>query len=252
MVLIRDLSVYDSPPVPYADYDGLIIRCFNGSFKDAKFDLHKAGAKLAGKPWWPYMFYNFLYPALPQMQAVLAILQGDSGNLPLAIDVEQWGGHQFPARDILLDNLQILYATYHAAIGKAPFYYLNPAAIHYLKPIPGWLANCPLWVAHWGTTNPDYEPWPRWTFQQYQGDPDYSRFNGTDAEYWEYVNGVEPPLPSKVKVTATVLNIRKAPEGLVIGSVPKGTILGVTGMNGKWYQSGPNAYFASWWTEVVE
>src|SRR5512139_1703715 len=148
MVLIRDLSVYDQLPVPYGEYDGLIIRCFNGSYKDDKYEIHKAGAKAAGKPFWPYMFYNFNYPALPQIQTVLAIIQGDSGNLPLAIDVEQWAGHVFPARDVLLNNMQVLYANYFAATGKHPFFYMNPAAIHYLKPIPGWLANCPLWIAN--------------------------------------------------------------------------------------------------------
>ena len=155
MVLIRDLSVYDSPPVPYGDYDGLIIRCFNGQYKDDKFELHKAGAKAADKPWWAYSFYNFHFPPLPQVQAAINILQGDSGNLPLAFDVEEWQNpkgvwHRFPPRIELLDNLHVLYSTYYSWSGKNPFFYMNPAAIHYIKPIPGWLANCPLWIAHWG------------------------------------------------------------------------------------------------------
>src|SRR4030042_6188918 len=101
MVLIRDLSIYDSLPVRYGDYDGFVIRCWNGSYKDAKFEIHKAGAKAAGKPWWVYMFFNFLYPVLPQIKTVIEIVKDDPGNLPLAFDVEEWQNppgvwHRFP------------------------------------------------------------------------------------------------------------------------------------------------------------
>ena len=254
MVLIRDISVYDADPIDYGSYDGLIIRCFNGSVKDAKYDKHKAGAKAAGKPFWPYMFFNFLYPALPQIHEVLNIIQGDSGNLPLAIDVEQWAGHLFPERSILLANLQSIRDAYYAVMGKSPQFYMNPAAIHYLKPIPAWLLNCPLWIAHWGAGVPDYEPWQYYTFWQYQGEPDYNRYGGTDAQYWAYVGGIPCELPEMVRTTADTLNLRVKPMGVVVGHVPKGTLLGVDGeayYNGvRWWRVG-NAYVSSEWCENV-
>jgi GH25 family lysozyme M1 (1,4-beta-N-acetylmuramidase) len=192
MITIRDLSVYDSLPVPYGNYDGLIIRCYNGNGKDAAFEIHKAGAQSAGKPWWAYAFYNFNYTALKQVQDVVDILKVNSGDLPCAFDVEEWGGHIFPARDVLLQNLQVIYSNYKALTGKNCQFYMNPSAIHYLKPIPDWLLNCPLWIAHWGAPHPDFEPWAKWTFWQKSGEPDLSVFNGTDAEYWTYVNASPP------------------------------------------------------------
>jgi len=65
-----------------------------------------------------------------------------------------------------------------------------------------------------------------------------------------------PPLPSKVRVTANVLNVRLTPGGTLVGYVPFGTIFGVTGQANdntgkKWWKVG-SCYVASWYTELVE
>lgn len=257
MALIRDLSIYDIGYIPYGEYDGLVIRCYNGSEKDSKFETHKSGAIIVGKPWWAYAFYNFLYDPAPQVTAVMNILHDEPGALPVYWDVEEWGGHKYPPREQLLDNLKVLFNGVVNATGKMPGYYMNPATIHYLKPVPSWLLGCPLWVAHWGVNVPDFGPWARWTFHQYSGEPDYSSFNGSEAEYQAYVGGGTTPiiLPDVVRVTAGVLNVRDAPGGNIVGRVRSGTLLGVSGIghdaNGdKWWQVGRD-YVASWWTEDV-
>ena len=206
-VIIRDLSVYDPTPIDYSAYSGFVIRCFNGNYKDAKFDLHKAGAVIAEKPWWAYAFYNFNYPALPQVNAVINILRDEPGVMPPFFDVEEWSGYHYPSREILLSNLKALHDTWYAYDADHCGFYMNPATIHYLKPIPEWLWNCPLWIAHWGVPQPDFEPWRNYTFWQYSGEPDLNRFNGTDDQYWALVGGSPPPqppaLPSIVRVTAS-------------------------------------------------
>ena len=213
MVLIRDLSHWDTEPVPYGDYDGVIPRCYNGQVKDGKFDLHRSGAIIADTPWWPYSFYDFRYPAAPQVTEALSILGDEQGCLSLAFDVEEWkwwDGQQwiyvkYPGRLPLLNGMKTLHDGYKNAIGKTPQFYMNPATIHYLKPVPDWLLACPLWIANWGVYAPDYEPWQKWTFWQYEGDPDWNSFNGTDEEYWALVGGQPspppppPPLPGIVR-----------------------------------------------------
>lgn len=254
MVLIRDISVYDDN-VPYASYDGLIIRCFNGASKDTKFDLHVAGAEVANKPWWAYSFYNFLYPAAPQVEATINILRNEQFRLPVAFDLEEWAGHKYPPRDELLDNLKVLHDGWYAFDGDHCQFYMNPATIHYLKPIPEWLLACPLWLAHWGVSVPDYEPWSKWLFWQYHGEPDLNAFNGTDAEYWELVGNEVPDYPEMVRTTASSLYVRDAPNGVAKGYVPLGTLLGVNGVgydsqNRKWWRCGA-CYVASWYTVDV-
>lgn len=65
-----------------------------------------------------------------------------------------------------------------------------------------------------------------------------------------------PPLPDKVRVIASVLNIRKTPGGVLVGYCPLGTIFGVIGeacdSTGKvWYKVGDNSWVASWWTAPI-
>ena len=252
MVLIRDLSHWDDQPINYGEYDGLIIRCYSGIKKDDLFDKHVTGAEIAVKPWWPYSFYDFRYPAEPQVKAALAILGDEAGYLPLMFDVEEWRYWdyvkeewvwiRYPGRIPLLNGLNILYQDYLDATGKICQFYVNPATIHYLKPVPDWLLSCTLHIAHWGMVNPDYEPWPKWTFHQYQGEPDLNRFNGTDEEYWKYIGGTPPappfpPIPAtglKMKVLIKGMHIREAPNVAAneVGHLRAGEILEVLDVGG--------------------
>lgn len=243
-VRIVDVSSWDDP-IQYGEYEGVIPRCYTGTSKDTKFEIHKIGAKAAGKPWWAYSFYNFLFPAAPQARAVADILSPDKGNIPPYWDVEEWRywngqewiWHKYPGREPLLDGMFTLYDTYKTLTGLATGFYLNPATVHYLKPIPSWLLLCSQWLAHWGTNNPDYEPWNHYTFHQYEGEPDHSRFFGTDAEYLAYVNGTPPPPPPSQELpeffypngSYGYINIRKEPN-------PSSDVyvVGTAKNNGRW------------------
>jgi len=132
---------------------------------------------------------------------------------------------------------------------------MNPATIHYLKPIPAWLLACIMWIAHWDVAVPDSEPWV-WTFWQYKSyaGEDFNAFNGTDEEYQEYVSII---LPNKVITTAGSLYIRKTPAGIIVGYVPYHTILGVIGeaydtTGYKWWKVGDQSYVGSSWCEGIE
>lgn len=225
LVRIRDLSGWDPNPIQYGDYDGIIARCYNGTAPDGKFEMHRDGTKAAGRPWWAYSFFNFLFPAAPQAKAVAEILASDPGNLPPYWDVEEWRywdgekwvWHRYPGRQPLLDGMFTLYDTYKKLTGLTTGFYLNPSTVHYLKPIPSWLLTCPEWIAHWGTNNPDYEPWIHHTFHQYEGEPDHSSYFASDDEYWAYVNGTPIPpqeLPECIYPNGYYgyLNLRSAPD----------------------------------------
>lgn len=272
-VRIVDVSSWDEP-IQYGDYEGVIPRCYNGTAPDSKFIMHRDGAKAAGKPWWAYSFYNFLKPASPQAIAVANILIPDKGNLPPYWDVEewrywdgtQWIWNRYPGRTILLDGMKALYDTYKSITSLSTGFYMNPATIHYLKPIPDWLLGCALWLAHWGVINPDYEPWLHYTFHQYEGEPDHSHYFGTDSEYWNYVQNISPPLPPPPFDLPAVfypngiygyVNIRKEPNPssniYVIGQAynnkpwkPLGKVIGTDGK--EYWKVNDNAYVAKWLT----
>jgi len=196
----RDLSKYDLKPyasgldvIDCSPYDFVIPRCYDGTHPDPKYAINRDAAEDAGKPWWPYAFYDFRYPAIPQVNAVWEIIKGDPGRSSLMFDVEEWqyknvAGElitiKFPPRANLLKGMEQLYNTYVIKAGKKPKWYMNPAAIHYLKPIPSWLLACELHVADWRLNPlPDFEPWSKWCLWQWRGDPDLNYYNGTYDEF---------------------------------------------------------------------
>jgi GH25 family lysozyme M1 (1,4-beta-N-acetylmuramidase) len=190
----RDLSKYDGDITNWDAHDFYIIRCYDGNYQDPKFTAFRDAAKAHNKAWWPYVFYDFLYPAIPQATAAWNIIKNDPGQSSLCFDVEEWYVYKFPPRANLLTGMQQLRDTYFAWSGKNPKFYMNPACIHYLKPLPTWLLACELWVANWGVAAPDFEPWAKWTLWQYQGDPDLNYFNGTYADFNDWL--WQPPGPT--------------------------------------------------------
>jgi GH25 family lysozyme M1 (1,4-beta-N-acetylmuramidase) len=208
----RDLSKYDLKPyasgldvIDCSPYDFVIPRCYDGTHPDPKYAVNRDAAKNAGRPWWPYSFYDFRYPAVPQVNAIWEIIKGDPGRSSLMFDVEewryknllgQWVDVKFPPRANLLIGMQQLHDTYITKAGKKPKWYMNPAAIHYLKPIPPGLLDCEIHVADWRLNPlPDFEPWPKWTLWQWQGDPDLNWFNGTYDEFNAWLGQI-PPVPT--------------------------------------------------------
>lgn len=202
MITIRDVSKYDSPPynstpIDYGSYDAGIVRVYDGTDPDPMFTTHRDGFIKAGKPWWPYIFYDWFYWAAPQVDAALKILGSNRGYTSIMFDVEKWLGYQYPPRLNLLAGMHDLYAEYKLQTGGIlPKYYMNVDLINYLAPVPAWLTDCMLHVADWrGLPAPGTGDWKAATFWQYQGEPDLSRFMGTDLEFHALVN-MAPPVPT--------------------------------------------------------
>ena len=198
-----DVSKYEPNPVniDWGAYDFGIVRAFDGVTADPLFKQHRDYVRASGIPWWCYSFYDFRYDAKRQAQRTVELIQEDPGCLPVAFELEEWGKPpfkvEFPPRVRLLTGLGNLINEYYRLTNKKPFIYLNPDAINHLSPVPDWLLNCPLWIAHWYAVNPKYTPWVEWTLWQWRGEPDHSWFNGTKEELAAYIqfHGNPPPEP---------------------------------------------------------
>lgn len=245
---IRDISKYDegpkSIPIHWDQYQGFMIRCYDGEGRDPWYDRHVIKAKEYGKAWWPYAFYDFRYPADNQIAEVLEIIRPDPGNAPTCFDVEEWGANKFPERSILLNGMNVLFRGYKTDRGHNPQWYLSPSVIDYLRPVPTWLTECQLHIAHWGTLYPDFAPWSNWSCHQYQGEPDYNRFNGTDDQFYNWLLTKpeppgQPPQPPEAKVLymrslVDGLRVRKAPNIVaeITGKLALGDTVTVSGADG--------------------
>jgi hypothetical protein len=271
--VIRDISKYDDPPfryesIPYETYDALIIRVHDGTSEDPRFIKHRDDCISSGRPWIPYSFYDWFYPAGNQVEETLAILDNMPGNAPLMFDVEKWAKFNYPPRPNLLAGMKELKDTYYLRINRLPLFYLNVDCINYLKPIPDWLRLCPLVLAEWGSEAHTCFPWPSWTLHQYQEDPDLNHFNGTNEAFYNWLSippnpPPPPPLPDKIIINANTLNIRSVPDARysnnVIGSTklnkewqPIGLVTGpdLDGTIRDWWQINKYAYIAKWLTKT--
>jgi len=100
----------------------------------------------------------------------------------------------------------------------------------YLAKFRMWPANYPFIYIPRISKPKMFGHWNTWTIWQYHGNPDYSIFNGTDAEFYELFSGgavppVDPP-PGETNMKGTVitasLNVRNAP---VSGAIIDGLFL---------------------------
>ena len=221
----------------------VFIKSSQALFTDQDFTRNWQVARAASLLRGAYHFFDYRVSALEQAKYFVELLRGDPGELAPVLDVERHPQWPLPTREALLREIQTFLEYVEAQIGKRPIFYANPAMLYYiLKPVPDWLVQYPLWIAHYDVPEPNMiAPWPRWTFWQWtaKGDGlyygveskglDMNWFNGSSAELRSFAGlepGVEPDpveAPEILQVTATQLNIRLAPglDGRDIGDLSR-------------------------------
>jgi len=247
---------------------------FNNYGKDVRCDYNRQAA-IAND--FPYGVYWYVKPGLDWRQHAdnfARIAAEYPIQLDMVLDVETTMLNQVDTLNWLIN----LDSRIESLTGRTPMIYTSMGFWNGCVAPNAHFARNRLWVASWTTGPAPSMPagWSKWTHWQWSadgnkkgaeygsgpdGDPDMdlNRYCGTAAEFDKlYGTHISDPnqLPSKVRVTANVLNVRATPGGTLVGYVPFGTIFGVTGQandnTGKrWWKVG-SAYIASWYTEIVE
>ena len=185
------------------------IKASQATYKDQDFEYNWREAKAAGILRGAYHYFDYrMEPPKTQAQYMIRLLRNDPGELPPVMDLEINPYWAPPSRENLLKMTQVFLSELEAAFGRKPLFYTNPNMIyHVLKPVPDWLTEYPLWIAHYDIPRPTmFAPWRRWTFWQWtdKGDGllfgmeskqvDMNWFNGTEAELRQWA-GLELPAP---------------------------------------------------------
>jgi GH25 family lysozyme M1 (1,4-beta-N-acetylmuramidase) len=189
--------------------DVAFTRVSDGDYNDKLYTAGRVTAiRAAGLPFVPYHYCRIAADSNGQRtaraEAGMAYYfasragWGRTGDMPLALDVEQDAGEtatfqgQTPAAAAAHVSLWI--AAYVGLSGHRPIVYTNPATARLLvaqmtAAQQAQLAACPLWVAHWGVAAPTVPaPWQGWTFWQHTstgtcpgvtGSADLNRFSGS-------------------------------------------------------------------------
>lgn len=130
----------------------VFVKASQGSLVDSRFAVNWSGAKTARLLRGAYLFYDYRYSVVVNVDTFKQVLSGDPGELPPVIDVESLPGMSLPARSRLLADLASLVDQLIKWRKRMPIVYSNPATFNYLRPLPAWLIQCPLWIAHYGVS----------------------------------------------------------------------------------------------------
>ncbi len=176
---------------------------------DRCFHKYRLACQTAGLAWGAYHFYDYRCPAVTQAEHFITTVgrtpSETHGMLPPAVDLEPftvWQGGErktagLPERLPLLDGLKTLLDALKASFGRT-LLYTNPAMLKRLAPLPAWLSETPLWIAHYTPARqPRITPFKNWLFWQYTDAGripgifdavDRDRFNGDEVDLVGWVD----------------------------------------------------------------
>jgi lysozyme len=168
---------------------------------DEYFDQNWAGMAQVGIARSAYHFFMANKDPIDQANNFLRLTQKvwRDGDLPPVLDLERT---YFMSASVVLDRATQWLNAVERAIGLRPIIYTFPNFWESSLGDPQRLADYPLWIAHFGTTNP-YVPggWRTWTFHQYTesgqvsgvaGAVDRNNFNGNLDDLQKLVKGNLP------------------------------------------------------------
>ncbi|MEA2601683.1 MAG: lysozyme [Acidobacteriota bacterium] len=182
----HDQGTVDWPAVVQAGYVFTFIKATDGeTYVDPDFEQNWTGAEAAGLLRGAYHFFRA--EDSPQAQVDLFWKTvGDTGELPLVVDVEETMG---VSAATLISNLTQFLEELQKASGRIPMIYTDPGFWNGLKATT--FGSYPLWVAEYGVAQPTLPAgWTSWAFWQHsesgsvpgiQGAVDLDIFSGSLA-----------------------------------------------------------------------
>jgi lysozyme len=201
--MILDLSKWngtlDAAKMKAAGVQGVILRASYGANRDERVDDYATRLKAAGVPIiGAYHYYHPWEPWRPQLDTLKAVM-AKHGLRRGYLDLEDSRVTATMARDAGT-FMVALAAEMPLPPGKRHGIYTNVAYWRNMG-APGWGSLYDLWIAAWTDVSAPIvpAPWQRWTLWQWSnsGDGpryglqsarvDMNRFNGTPAEYAEWL-----------------------------------------------------------------
>lgn len=170
----------------------VVVKATEGeSFIDKKFERNYNEARKHGVPISAYHFFKFNKPGKKQAENFLAKIKGKDFDLPLVLDVEEWGNSTAIPRADVVQRLHDFIATVEAHTGKRMMLYSNVSGYRtYLKDE---FPEHPLWICSFRPEPPIKRKWTFWQhshkgkFAFADGWVDLNTFNGSHEEWSRFV-----------------------------------------------------------------
>ena len=178
--------------------DGVILKAGQGHL-EYKWHERAILCTMKGMPWGVYWVVDARYNPEGHKRAIKAAFPaGDFGPLGLWLDVEK---PVWTMPDIVYRRLPFAYYKPVESVaqgviaysGKRPGIYTSPGMFKLcfgIVPVAKlrWLASLDLWSAQYKNSRPSlYGAWDKITLWQYQENPDYSVFNGSEIDFRKWL-----------------------------------------------------------------
>lgn len=160
-------------------------------FKDKTFEYNYNAAKKSGIPSGPYHFFRFNKPGKSQAINFLKSIKGKKFELPLVLDIEDWGNPTSKSKDEIIYEIGEFISSVKMETGANLMIYTNENG--YRKYISNSFRNNTIWICSF-KSKPSVKA--KWTFWQHShegkfdfadGLVDVNTFNGNKTEWIKYL-----------------------------------------------------------------
>lgn len=188
-----DLSAHNGP-IDFArvkdegGVDFVYLKATEGTdFRDSAFIRNFDGARAAGLDVGPYHFFRFDKDGTAQAMNLIATLNGRIIDLPVAIDVEEWGNPAQVPTELIIERLEAMRAHLLAA-GIPSLIYTNKNG--YSRFVRHRIPDADIWICSF--TDPPIGASVNWRIWQHshkgripgiRGVVDLNTFNGDILDY---------------------------------------------------------------------
>lgn len=199
-VIGLDLSAHngrvDFDSVAACGVDFVYLKASEGvTFRDSSFETNRLHADSAGLMVGAYHFFRFDCDGRSQAMNLLAVTCSIKLDLPVAIDIEEWGNTADVATDVIIGRLQTMEAMLRGAGCRVVIYTNKNGYWRFVRPAFGAGADSPdLWICSF--TDPPV-PDPHWRIWQHShrsriagvaGPVDLNTFNGSRQQFHDWAS----------------------------------------------------------------
>ncbi|MBC5772765.1 hypothetical protein H8S95_01710 [Pontibacter sp. KCTC 32443] len=172
--------------------DFVYVKATEGSnFTDQSFERNYSNAKLAGIPVGAYHFFRFNKSGKDQAKHFLKHIKGKQLELPLVLDVEDWGNPSGMKRETVTAELQHFIEDVEKEVKEDVMIYTNESG--YRSYISGNFDNKSIWICSFSNSPKINTKWTLWQHSHIgelngaEGRIDLNTFNGSRVEWNTYL-----------------------------------------------------------------
>ena len=184
-------GLIDFDSVAAADIDFVYIKASEGdTFRDIAFPYNLLHARDAGLAVGAYHFFRFDCDGRTQAENLLSAIDRINLDLPIAIDIEEWGNPADIETELIVSRLETMQAILEAQNFRVIFYTNKNGYTRFFKRLSS--PNAQLWICSF-TNPPIAAEWRFWQHSHIGRIPgastvvDLNTFNGSEADFQNWI-----------------------------------------------------------------